>query len=480
MKWHALPALALVLLSVASPALSQAARTATEFGLNRAAKILCSGVFVSGRDIRETLEHSARRTVPEEAYQRLASGAAKTSGDGISLDRERRMVSVALDGYAGRARYFGDQGCVILPAGLDSVFFQPARVLSRLPDAATTPWPMGDLVGNEPRPAGIDVAKVEEAVSLAFPEGGLTAAFLVVHRGRIIAERYGEGAGPDTQLESWSMGKSLTATLVGILAQQGVFGLDDPAPVPEWRQDPEDPRGRIRIRDLMQMSSGLRFTAAAQPRHEWGREIPDHLAVYADAIDAFNLSITRPVEFPPQTVGRYRNSDPLTLGYVVRRTVEARGGNYLTWPQEALFDKIGIRRQVMETDAYGNFLLTGHDYGTARNWARLGLLYLQDGVWQGERLLPESWNDFVGTPAPAWPEPEYGGLFWVNGTGAFPALPRDAYYMSGAGGQSTIIVPTHDLVIVRMGHAEGAGVGGRGLRAALEKLMEALGPPPPL
>jgi CubicO group peptidase (beta-lactamase class C family) len=222
------------------------------------------------------------------------------------------------------------------------------------------------------------------------------------------------------------------------------------------------------------MSSGLRFTHAAQPRHEWGREIPDHLAVYADAIDAFSLSVTRPVEHPPQTVGRYRNSDPLTLGYLVRRTVEARGESYLTWPQRALFDKIGIRRQVMETDAYGNFLLTGHDYGTARNWARLGLLYLQDGVWQGERLLPEEWNDFVSKPAPAWEEPEYGGLFWVNGTGAFPALPRDAYYMSGAGGQSTIIVPTHDLVIVRMGHAEGSRVGGRGLRDALASLMEAV------
>jgi CubicO group peptidase (beta-lactamase class C family) len=484
MKWHALPAISLTLLVWASPTLSQSARTATEFGLNRAAKILCSGVFVSGRDLEETLRHSARRTVPESSYQRLASGLAsgpasgtvRPPGDGILLDREARTVRVALDGYAGRARHFGDQGCVILPPGLDSVFFEPARVITRLPDAASTPWPMGDLVSEEPLPAGIDATKLADAVALAFPDGGLTAAFLVVHRGRIIAERYGEGADLGTQLESWSMGKSLTATLVGILAQEGVFGLDDPAPVPEWHVDPDDPRGKIRIRDLLQMSSGLRFTAAAQPRHEWGREIPDHLAVYADAIDAFYLSVTRPVEFPPQTVGRYRNSDPLTLGYIVRRTVEARGESYLTWPQRALFDKIGIRRQVMETDAYGNFLLTGHDYGTARNWARLGMLYLQDGVWNGERLLPDYWDDFVSTPAPAWPGPQYGGLFWVNGTGAFP-LPESAYYMSGAGGQSTIIVPTHDLVVVRMGHAEGSGIGGRGLRAALARLMEALGSP---
>jgi CubicO group peptidase (beta-lactamase class C family) len=477
MKRHALSAVSLALLATAAPALSQSARTATEFGLNRAAKILCSGVFVSGRGLEETLRNSAQRAMPEEAYERLAAGQeARGGGEGIVLDRRTRSVRVTLDGYSGRARYFDDQGCVILPPGLDTVFFTPARVTSRLPEAATTPWPMGDLVRAEPLPSGVDAAKLKEAVDLAFPQGGLTAAFLVVHRGRIIAERYGEGADLNTQLESWSMGKSLTATLVGMLAQQGHFGLDDPAPVPAWREDPEDPRSKIRIKDLMQMSSGLRFTADAQPSYEWGRAIPDHLVVYADAIDAFDLSITRPVEHPPQTVGRYRNSDPLTLGYIVRRTVESRGESYLTWPQKALFDKIGIRRQVMETDAYGNFLLTGHDYGTARNWARLGMLYLQDGVWQGERLLPEYWNDFVSTPATAWPRPQYGGLFWVNGAGAFPALPASAYYMSGAGGQSTIVVPTHDLVIVRMGHAEGSGAGGRGLQAALAKLMEAVGP----
>jgi CubicO group peptidase (beta-lactamase class C family) len=475
MKWPALAVVSAALLVLAAPVSAQSARTATEFGLNRAAKILCSGVFVSSRALEETLHNSARRAMPAEAYRRLAAGEARSAGDGIVLDRAARSVRVTLDGYSGHARFFGDQGCVILPPGLDSVFFTPARVVSRLPDAASTRWPMGDLVGAEPLPIGIDAAKLKEAVDLAFPAGGLTAAFLVVHKGRIIAERYGEGADLNTQLESWSMGKSLTATLVGILAHQGHFGLDDPAPVPAWHEDPEDPRGKIRIRDLMQMSSGLRFTADGQPSYEWGRAIPDHLFVYADAIDAFDLSITRPVEFPPQTVGRYRNSDPLTLGYIVRRTVEAEGESYLTWPQKALFDKIGIRRQVLEPDAYGNFLLTGHDYGTARNWARLGMLYLQDGVWQGERLLPENWNDFVSTVATAWPRPQYGGLFWVNGAGAFPALPATAYYMSGAGGQSTIVVPTHDLVIVRMGHAEGSGVGGRGLRAALEKLMEAVG-----
>ena len=172
-------------------------------------------------------------------------------------------------------------------------------------------------------------------------------------------------------------------------------------------------------------------------------------------------------------MGRYRNSDPLILGYVIQQTVERLGHRYLSWPQKALFDRVGVRQQVLETDAYGNFLLTGHDFGTGRNWARLGLLYLQDGVWQGERILPEGWAEFVGSPAPAWDPPVYGGLFWVNSDGRWNA-PRSAYFMSGAGGQNVIIVPSHDLVIARLGHSRGAEAGQAALNAALGKLIEAI------
>ena len=224
----------------------------------------------------------------------------------------------------------------------------------------------------------------------------------------------------------------------------------------------------------MRMSSGLQFTHASQPRFEWGREIADHLYVYSGGIDVFHFSITRPVEHPRNTVGRYRNVDPLTIGYLIRQKVEELGENYLSWPQTALFDQIGIRKQVMETDPYGNFLLTGHDYGTGRNWARLGQLYLQDGFWNGERLLPEGWAEFVSAPAPAWKNAQYGGLFWVNGDKRWTAMPTSAYYMSGAGGQNVIIVPTHDLVVVRQGHRVGQRIGIRGLDNALGVLMDAL------
>jgi CubicO group peptidase (beta-lactamase class C family) len=175
-------------------------------------------------------------------------------------------------------------------------------------------------------------------------------------------------------------------------------------------------------------------------------------------------------------VGRYRNTDPVLTNYLVRLAVEKRGEEYLSFPQRALFDKLGIRTMVMETDPYGNFLTQGYELASGRDWARLGNLYLQDGVWNGERLLPEGFVKFASTVAPAWQadgRPVYGGFFWINGEGEMP-VPKDAYYMSGAGGQTTLIVPSHDLVVVRIGHYKGAGAADESLNRALARLMEAV------
>jgi CubicO group peptidase (beta-lactamase class C family) len=325
-------------------------------------------------------------------------------------------------------------------------------------------------VSGEPSPSDIDSTHVKKAVDLAFADpDALTAAFIVVHKGRIVAERYMSGITKDTQLESWSMGKSLTATLFALLVKEGVYRVEERAPVPEWRE-PGDSRGAIRIADLLHMSSGLKFIAGQDPDYTPDKGYPDHMLIYTGAIDAFRHSMTRPLQFPPNTEGRYRNSDPLMIGWLIKEAVTRRGEEYLTYPQRALFDRIGIRRQVLETDPYGNFLLTGYDYGTARNWARIGMLYLQDGIWRGERILPEGWTKFVSTPAPAWKKPVYGGLFWVNGDGAWN-VPKSAYYANGAGGQRTFIVPTQDLVVVRMGHYRGERSGMRALNAAMAELM---------
>jgi CubicO group peptidase (beta-lactamase class C family) len=436
----------------------------TSLGAASYAKILCSAVFVSGRDEEEAKQNSAYFLMVEPDRAKPITA---------TVDRQARRVRVTVADVTRTAAFYGDQGCVIHPIDHDGVYFTPVAVKSTLPDAATQPWPMGDAPSTEPWPAAIDRARMQAAVDLAFADpAGLTAAMVVVYQGQIVGERYMPGITKDTQLESWSMGKSLTATLIGLAIRDGAFTLDDPAPVPDWRR-PGDPRGAIAVRDVMRMSSGLSFTGQDDRWMDPSWQYHDHFFIYAGAVDAFRYAITSPVEFAPNSVGRYRNSDPMTLGFLVRQHAERKGENYLTYPQRALFDRIGIRRQVLEPDPWGNFLLSGYDYGTARNWARLGLLYLRDGVWNGQRVLPDGFSKFVSTPAPAWRRPEYGGQFWINGVGQWN-LPRDAYFMSGAGGQHTFIVPSHDLVVVRMGHQRGAPVGSKLLNQSLAAIVAAI------
>jgi CubicO group peptidase (beta-lactamase class C family) len=300
----------------------------------------------------------------------------------------------------------------------------------------------------------IDRQALEAATNAAFQPGAHTAAFVVVHKGEVIAERYGAGADRNTALVGWSMGKSITTTLLGVLMEQGEeLALNSPAPVPKWQAE-ADPRKDIRLVDLLHMSSGLRFSTLTDPESTWHRAHPDHMLVYSGAMNVFDFSEAAPPEFPPNSVGRYRNCDPLIVGSIIRRTVEARGQNYLLFPYTDLFQPVGIRGLLLEPDLYGNFVMTGFDYGRGRDWARLGQLYLQDGVWNKTRILPKGWAALVATPAPAWDEPEYGAFFWLNDAADW-ALPKDSFYMAGGGGQYTIIVPSLDLVVVRMGHYKG-------------------------
>jgi len=429
------------------------------------AKILCSAIFITGRDLKTAADEDGFFVSPRWSRSEVVNTV---------VDRDAHEVRLTLaNGVTRSARLIGDQGCVTLPRGAEGVFFTPVTVTSALPDPATQDWPMGDRLPETPLPPEIDEAKLEAGVAAAFePPAALTAAFVVVYKGWLVAERYGPGIDARTRLPSWSMGKSITATLMGQLIQEGAYDLWQPAPVEEW-QGADDPRRAIRIADLLRMSSGLRFVAPQDPDYDAARGYPDHLYVYTGAIDAYRWSITRPPQWPPNTVGRYRNSDPLTINYLVKKAVTARGEEYISYPQRHLFDKLGIRRMLLETDPYGNFLLNGYELGTGRDWARLGLLYLQNGVWNREQILPKGFVDFVRTPAPAWSEPVYGGFFWLNRTAEWP-VPEDAFMMEGAGGQYTFIIPTHDLVVVRLGHYKGEEAGTRALWNALQLLVQAV------
>jgi CubicO group peptidase (beta-lactamase class C family) len=432
------------------------------------AQRLCSAIFIAGMD--PTL---ARETLGDG--NALVSIAQRVKMRDPIVDRAGSEVSVQIrDGITRIARQLGSQGCVILPEDGSRIGFVPTKIVPNLPEASSTLWPMGDRLPAQ-KPTGYDAAKVVAALDAAFaPDESLTQAFVVTWKGQLIGERYGLGATADTPLEGWSMGKSIVATLLGVLMQQGTYRLDQPAPIPEW-QTPGDPRQAIRIRDLMNMSGGLRIRAEQDPEYVYDGRLPDHWYYYT-APNAFAYAASRPQEWPPGTIGRYRNTDPVLSSYLVRLAVERTGGDYHSFPQRALFDRIGIRTAVLETDAAGNFLTQGAELLSGRDWARLANLYLQDGTWDDKRILPEGFVKFVSTPAPAWVADGrniYGGFFWLNTDGRF-AVPKDAYFMAGAGGQYTFIIPSHGLVVARLGRYAGARLAEASLNRALALLIEAV------
>ena len=434
------------------------------------AKILCSNVFLSGLDPDFAAANTGFFSAPAE-YRSAVTDTV--------VDHENRRVHLTLpDGTVRSAKVHGDQGCVALPVGESEPYYETVEVATQLPDPETTPWPMGDVLSTDPFPEGVDMDKVAEAVAAAFdPPEALTAAFVVTHQGHLLGEGYRDGISHDTPLESWSMGKSLTGTLMGVLIHKGVYDLWQSAPVPEWQSE-GDPRSAIRIGDIMRMSSGLRFRAPQDPDFDPEVGYPDHIYVYSGTVNSFEWAASKDQQWEPNTVGRYRNSDPVITNYMVRLGVEqGLGENYHQFPQRHLFDKLGIRNLIPETDPYGNFLLQGYELGSGRDWARLGNLYLTDGVVNGERLLPEGYVDYVSTLAPAWEADgrhQYGGgFFWVNQAGQYP-VPSTAFFMAGAGGQTTLVIPSHDMVVVRLGHYSGSGPGRGALSRALELLMEAV------
>ena len=429
------------------------------------AKTMCSAVFITGLDPEIAAESVGYFTGPYVERSKVGKPV---------IDRDRKEVRITIpNGPTLTARHLGSQGCVTLAPDRDNVSFTPVAVKSTLPPAGGMAWPMGDVLPTDPV-TGVDMFKVGQAIEAAFAApDAYTTAFVVTHKGRLIGERYMNGITATTPLESWSMGKSVVGTLMGVLIGQGAYRLDQPAPIPEW-QAPGDGRQGIRIADILRMSSGLRIKAPDDPDFDPSGTYPDHTYLYTGRIDSFNYAATRPQQWPPNMVGRYRNTDPVLASYLIRLAVEKRGEEYLSFPQRHLFDKIGIRTMTMETDPFGNFLTQGYEFMSARDWARLGNLYLQDGVWNGERILPEGFVDFVRTPAPAWvadKRPIYGGFFWLNGTGALP-VPTSAYYMLGAGGQYVVIIPSHDLVVVRMGFDKGSPKSSPG--ASLALLMQAV------
>ncbi|MEO0399192.1 MAG: serine hydrolase [Pseudomonadota bacterium] len=435
-------------------------------GLSWATKVVASGAFITGRDPQETFTFSCSWMAAPDAMLKEAIEARNPRPlmglpVEIDLDTSNESVSLSLNGETAFAKHFGDQGCIILDEPDMPLSFtpQPVRKNALVDDFMPNTPPTPD----EAASTGLDGAAVNDAVDLAFANPmEFTNALIVVHKGRVIVERYREPFNRDTQFESWSMGKSIAASLVGVAERDGLLSLDDDDLFETWRQG-DDPRRKIRIRNILNMASGLTFTGSFgkdedhSVKSENGKFL-DHIYVYGGAVDSVDFCLSKPLGDPPGQAGRYRNCDPLLATAIVRdRAVGGDNQEFLNWPQSKLYNAIGSNSMVLETDPYGQFLISGHDYGRAADWARLGQLYLQRGAWGGRQILNESFVEFVQTPArEAWSHnPYYGGFFCTNATGIIPNTPSDAYWMSGGGLQRTVVIPSKEMVIVRLGHMAG-------------------------
>jgi CubicO group peptidase (beta-lactamase class C family) len=274
-----------------------------------------------------------------------------------------------------------------------------------------------------------------------------TQAVVIVHQGRVVAERYANGIASETPLAGWSMSKTAMNALVGILVGEGRLALDAPVELPEW-QGHGDPRAAITLDHLLRMSSGLRFDEGmSSPRS-------DVMQMLFATGDAAGYAAGQPLEAAPGAVWRYSSGSTNIVARVIRHVLRD-DAEYYTFPRRTLFDRLGMTGATLETDASGTYIGSSYMYATARDWARFGLLYLMDGVWNGGRILPDGWIRYTTTPAPADPRQRYGAHVWLHVPEEYagPAcrLPADAFHAAGHEGQFVTIVPSRDTVIVRLG-----------------------------
>ncbi|QRR08233.1 serine hydrolase [Burkholderia sp. MS455] len=424
---------ALVLLAALGYAgymLSRLAPIATGY----AAKALCSGVFVSGRPAASVIDVDIMAGVHP---------LLKLVRPSLDPDHHRAMATFA--GFAGReADFRPGLGCT-LALGPSSATLPGALPL--LPDPPPAP---------AAPPAGIDAHKLQTALDRAFDEPDparprRTRAVVVMWRGQVIAERYAPGFTADTPLPGWSMTKTVTAALVGMLVALHKLSLDASALLPEWRGS-GDPRAAVTLDELLRMTSGLQFN------EDYDDPLSDVAVMLFTQPDTARFASAKPLAATPGTQWYYSSGTSAIIARVMREAMGGSDDDYLAFPRRALFAPLGMRSAVFEPDASGTLGSSSYMYASARDWARFGQLLLQDGEWNGQRLLPAGWVRYLTRATPQSPHQEFGAHLWVKVPEPFnerdphaSAMPADAFHAVGHEGQFVSVVPSHQLVVVRLG-----------------------------
>jgi CubicO group peptidase (beta-lactamase class C family) len=412
------------------------------------AVLMCNGLFTSHRTLEQVF-------MQELAYLKEPIGTAQ--GGDYLVDRGRKAVMVGRpdSGPVARAAFRKGIGCIIMAPDQDFDDIDSLPVLDLPPpdgDPATIPWPDGDLIEQQALPANIDQAALVAASEWVFERESReqdTLSLIVLHRGQIIHERYAVGVDMHTRTRTWSTAKSIAVTLFGMLVDDGRLELDAPLGfdwLPPVATAEFDPRSAITLRHVLNMSSGL------YPVDSFGMEYAtgSGFAYWAGA-SSVNGARRRGLIREPGTFWDYENYDNLLAVYAMKLALSDDRA-YREFPRRALLDRIGMRNTLVSTDRFGDFILSSQVYTNARDLARFGLLYLQNGVWGGERLISEDWIEFVRTPAPATAKTGnfYGGQWWLVPDDRND-VPKEAYATSGNRGQYVVVVPSHDVVIVRRG-----------------------------
>ncbi len=424
------------------------------------AVLTCNGLFTSGRSLRQVFNQ-------ELAYMVDFGGAVGTADGGdYRVDRAGRYVEVGPPGSPAQIRaVFRDGiGCVVMAPDQQPSDIASLPVFNIEPppgDPQTLPWPAGDRVEPAALPDIFDASALMAASHWAFERESAeqdTISLLVVHQGQIVHERYAEGFDLHSRTRTWSTAKSIAVTLIGMLVDRGLLALDAPLGIdwlPELERPEQDPRRAITLRHVLNMSSGL------NPVDSFNREYAtgSGLAYWAGA-SSVDGARNRGLMRQPGSYWDYENYDTLLAVYAMKQALlKAHGSTaaYHAFPRQALLDRIGMHHTLVSTDRFGDFIFSSQVYTNARDLARFGLLYLQNGLWQGERLLSEEWIRFVRTPAPATADSgnQYGGQWWLVPDDRHD-VPKDAYTTAGNRGQFVVVVPSHELVIVRRGLDYGA------------------------
>jgi CubicO group peptidase (beta-lactamase class C family) len=437
-------ATAAALLATLTPAAAQRvppadnARYARAVAAGYKAAVTCSGVFEAGRTPAQIDAEELHGIYPE--YDAIVPTLKATVFEQLTFvqvpwdDAMQPRIAIHAPG----------SGCTLLPIGTDPTGLFPIPEgmwrLTRPAGASPIAWPMGDA-GIRPRPSRELATAVAHAFDGATYGAGHTTGVVVLRDGQVAAERYAAGWGPFTANRTWSAGKSIAGTLVGLA------GVDpaQPATVPEWSQRGyADPRARITLDNLLRMASGLHSDTAGNRTD----------AIYFGGTAVTEQTTGWPLETKPGTRFRYANNDILLAVRALRATL----GNdrYEAFPRTALFEPLGMRHTVAERDWRGNYIMSSQVWSTARDLARLGQFWLQDGVWEGKRMLPDGWVRYMTTPSGPQPAegPGYGATTWLFG--AKQGLPDGSYAAQGNRGQYVMVIPSAKLVVVRRGEDGGA------------------------